>query len=318
MSEYLPKSISYTQLKETEWPEDIFIEGGFLSRGDRLMVGGESKAGKSTLLSGLNRELITGGNFLGFKVTRPLKVLYIQAELRERRLKERLSNSFDPLKDEHKENFRIWTTRNSLILPRDLVAIHREIEYCKPDIAEFDPFISFHDKEENSASEMADVFRAIDAIKEKHDIAIILAHHFRKKAQDAKIRQSLLEMIRGSASMRGWADTTIAMEGRTNSGYRDLEFEFRNRDEPIKRIIKYNKKTKDFDWHDPISTISIWLSDNMTGSMGTNAFITYLLQHHGDLLSHNRTKAFDIKEVLVNTNFLKATPSGKAINLSLA
>jgi len=311
MPEYTPKSISLSELEQTEWPEDIFIEGGFLSRGDRLLIGGESKAGKSTFLAGFNRELITGGNILGFKVTRPLKVLYIQAELRERRLKERFIPAFKNVSEEHKANFRIWTTHNSILINRDMDKIHAEIDAQKSDLVEFDPFINFHDKEENSSTEMAGIFRSIDLIKEKHDVAVAIAQHFRKKSQDVKKKTSLLEMIRGSSSMRGWCDSIIAMEGRTETEYRELEFEFRNMDEPIKRVIKYNKITKEFDWHDPVAIISEWLRTHMKVEMTTNGFIQYLLTHHGELLSHNRGKAFDIKTALSNTKFLSSRQQGK-------
>jgi hypothetical protein len=43
------KSISYNTLEQVDWPEDVFIEGGLLSRGDTMLVAADSKGGKSTL-----------------------------------------------------------------------------------------------------------------------------------------------------------------------------------------------------------------------------------------------------------------------------
>ena len=73
------KSISFNTLEQVDWPEDVFIEGGILSRGDTMLIAADSKGGKSTFICGMIRQIITGGNFLGFKVTRPLRVLYMQA-----------------------------------------------------------------------------------------------------------------------------------------------------------------------------------------------------------------------------------------------
>lgn len=314
---YEQASIPLKKLFETDWKEDEYIEGGFLSRGDSLLIGGESKAGKSTLLAGFNRELITGGSFLGFKVSRPLRVLYIQAELREKRLKQRFLTTFNGISEEHQENFNIWTTRNKYLINRDIDKIHFEIAIINPDIVEFDPFLNFHNLDENSSTQMGGLFRIIDNIKDRHDVAVGLAHHFRKASQDVKAKVSLLESIRGSSAMRGWADATIAMEGRTETEYRELEFEFRNMDEPMKRVIKYNKETKQFDWHDPIAVISKQLQNHYSAELSTSGFIQYLLNHHGQLLSNNRRKAFDIKAVLLNTNILKTRRDGKNLFISL-
>jgi RecA-family ATPase len=314
---YVQSAISLTELFETEWQEDEYIEGGFLSRGDSFLIGGESKAGKSTLLAGFNRELIIGGSFLGFKVSRPLRVLYIQAELREKRLKQRFQVAFKDVSPEHQENFKIWTTRNKILINRDIDKINYEILAFNPDVVEFDPFLNFHNLEENSSTHMGELFRMIDKIKSDHDIAIGIAQHFRKAPQDKKVKVSLLESIRGSSAMRGWADSTIAMEGRTETEYRELEFEFRNMDEPMKRIIKYNKDTKQFDWHDPIAIISRQLQEHFKSEVSTKTFIQYLLNHHGQLLSNNREKAFSIKSILLNTNIIKTRRDGKNLFISM-
>lgn len=313
------KSLSYKSLEEKEWPEDVFIEGGLLSRGDTMLIGADSKAGKSTFLCGMIRQIISGGDVLGFKVTRPLKVLYMQAELREKRLKERLFPTYEKIDTVFKENLFIWSTRGIVLFGKDQAFIEAEIVLTKPDILVIDPMLNFHNYNENNAQEMGSFFRSLDMIKDTHDIAIIMAHHFRKANPDTKFKTNLLESIRGSSALRGWAVTTIAMEGRGESEYRELAFDLRNSDEPIKRTIRYNKTTKDFDWHDPVGIISEAIKITMKGlQLKTGEFLDHLLLHHGSLLSNNRSKASLMKKHLVEYHFIKEEIKGKTHYVSLA
>ena len=200
--------ISFAELLSTEWPEEVFIEGGLLSRGDSMMIGAESKAGKSTLLMTLIRQLLLGGDFLGFKVVKPIKVLLMQAEIRESRLKERIISKFSSISSSSLQTSYTWNTRGQILLDRDLSKIKYNIELSKPDVLILDPFINFHTASENDATQITNVFRKLDAIKEEFNIALIISQHFRKLGQS---KDSLLESIRGSTAFRGWAVTTIAL-----------------------------------------------------------------------------------------------------------
>ena len=174
--------------------------------------------------------------------------------------------------------------------------------------------LNFHNFNENDAQKMGQFFRMLDKIKSTFDLAIIMAHHFRKAFQDPKHKTNLLEMIRGSSALRGWAVTTIAMEGRGNSEYRDLEFDLRNSDEPLKRTIRYNPAIKDFDWHDPLTTVKQWAIEYLDSCNGTSPsteqFISQMLQHN-QVLSNNRSKAFKMKDHLVGTGLIEILSQGK-------
>ena len=118
--------------------------------------------------------------------------------------------------------------------------------------------------------------------------------------------------------MRGWVDTTIVMEGRTKSGYRRLEFDTRNSDKPIKRIIKYNESTKEFDWHDPVVEIYKMLCAEMNGERFlTTQVINLILKKSGNLVSNNRNKAFEVKDLLISTKHLFEHEDGRAIYISI-
>ena len=307
------RSISFYELLSTEWPEEVFIEGGLLSRGDTMLIGCESKGGKTTLLNDLRKALITGGAFLGFKVPKPLKVLSLQAELREGRLKERIKPTYTDIPEDFLKNSHTWATKNRVLFCRDDEAIHNECERLRPDVIEIDPMINFHSFNENNAQDMATFFRSVDRLKDTFNVSILMAQHFRKNT-DPKAKISLLDMIRGSTAIRGWASTTIAMEGRTPTEYRELAIETRNSDEAIKRIIKYNSKTKSFDWNDPVAIVGAWALEFL-GNNGTNytttMFTQAIMERHGNLFSHNHQKVFEVKQILLRTNLIKETQQGK-------
>jgi RecA-family ATPase len=244
--------------------------------------------------------------------------MYMQAELRERRLKERLIPTYQNLTTEEKIRLNIWSTRGLILFGNDNALIEEEISSLRPDILIIDPMLNFHQYDERNSQDMASFFRYLDKIKERYDMAIIMAHHFRKQNVDPKLKGSLLDSIRGSTALRGWAVTTIAMEGRGESEYRELAFDLRNSDEPIKRVIKYNRSTKDFDWHDPVAIIGTWLSNNMNGNeMSANQFVDYILSNHGNILSNNRQKAFQLKKSLLEYHIISERLEGKKHIISL-
>lgn len=306
--------ITFHDLIHSDWPEEEFISGGFFMRGDRMVIGAESKAGKTTLLSYLIRQLITGGDFLGFKINRPMRVLNLQAEMRNPQMKKRMYPKFSKLSEEHLLNSYTFYTRGMMLLddPDHQKAFLELFEQVKPDLAILDPFINFHSQDENDSRSMMRVFRFIDRLKEKYNFSVAIAQHFRKKGQND---HSLLEMIRGTTALRGWADTIIAMEGRTESGYRRLEFETRNVDEPINRIIKYNPDTKEFDWMDPTAKateliISAWGEGDEKTGKEVDIFIKETCGH---LFGSNRAKILSFKKHLLGTNILDHRKDGRKV-----
>jgi len=318
--------ISFLSLLETTWPEEIFIGGGLMSRGDTMMIAADSKAGKSTFIQGMNRQIMTGGKFLGFSIPKPLRILYMQAELRENRLKTRLKPAFDLMfSSEEGQKYKdlisksyCWNTKGLITFDGDMDLIKEKIDLLKPDIIEIDPMLNFHNLDENKATDMAKLFRSLDRLKSEYDLSIIMAQHFRKSSKEHGA--SLLEMLRGSSSIRGWADTTIAIEGRSNNELRRLEFDIRNSDILLERLIKYNQTTKEFDWFDPICEAEKILSGILekAGKMNTTQFVKLVMKHCGHLVSSNKNQAQLLKEKLLELNFILATPEGKQTFISLA
>jgi len=273
------KSLEYHDFMQHEWPQDVVIEGGVLSMGDRLIVGGEPKSGKSVLLTQMIRGLCMGTEFVGFKVTKPRKVLYIQAELREGRLQGRFKawHEWAALNkiDFPKDMFHIWSTNGPLNLTEKLgdgiepdhplEIIYREMDELKPEVIVFDPLASFHDVNENDSKEMKTLCCVVDRIKEHMNVAVVIAHHFRKGSVSDKQGMALHDRIRGSNVMTAWADSIIAIYGnQASKDQKHLEFLLRDSDANPERTLSYNYQTRSFDAIDSKSAGEAWAKEYLS------------------------------------------------------
>ncbi len=303
--------INLHELMNTEWPEEIFIGGGILSRGDRLLLGADSKAGKSTLLMQMLRACCSAKDFLGFQIKKHLKILFMQAELRESRLKERMKATSQFMPTKERERFMICSTRGMVMLTNmeDMKKVENTLEHYKPDIWCIDPMANFHDRDENSSTEMMNFFRLLDRIKERHNLAIIMSTHFRKASSQKPV--SVLSMIRGSSALRGWADTNLAIEGNQGDDFQHLEFELRNSDNIHKRVLYYDKITREFKWKDPIVECGKWAIEYLCDKeVKSTLFIKDMMKQKGEEVSHNKSKAQAVKSQLVHMGVLKETVDG--------
>lgn len=293
------RSVPYEDLMAKDWPRDIIIgvpghpEDSILSRGDRLVLAGEQKAGKSILLAQMIRGLVMGTDFVGFPIPSPRRVLYIQAELREGRLKKRYAPweawartqgiSMPP------GMFHVWSTNGPLYLTgyethdghktvkglHGLEMIYEELQELKPDVVMFDPLSSFHDINESSSQELKQLLDELDRLKERVNMsnggfAMVIAHHFRKTSGMDKAQGiSLVNQVRGSSALAGWADSLIAVGiHEENSDHKFMEFTLRDTDSRPERELRYNYTTKSFDWFDPRQALGTWALEFLAANGG--------------------------------------------------
>lgn len=283
------RSLDYKVLMDTNWPSDIIFgvpgapEDSILSRGDRLVLAGEQKSGKSVLVAQMVRGLTMGTDWLGFPVLGgPRCVLYVQAELRPGRLKKRYgpweaANAGLPQVPEGK--FFVWSTEGPLYLtgladyerlPEEerrergrhpLMKLYDEINEVKPDVIVFDPFVCFHDGEEKSGQDLMKFLTLLDEIKNhasEAGAAIVIVHHFRKQDPRETGKIPLIERFRGSSVLAGWADSLIGIGLGPIPDTKYLEFTLRDSDSCPQRNLQYNYTRKEFDWTDPFTDARNW------------------------------------------------------------
>lgn len=194
----------YKTNTKVEWLVD-----GFLTTGGVSLISSDPKAGKSTLVRQLMRDILRGSEFLGRKCKQGSVHYYGIEEQPEvvnasfRRLgitndDKLLVHIGDPLADTKLEDFR------------DLLLEHR------PTIAVIDTMFDFLDVEsENNYREVKQALRKLRKIARESDTHILLVHHSSKGNKDDKRRGN--RGILGSQAIAGGVDTImmIEIEGRT-------------------------------------------------------------------------------------------------------
>ncbi len=231
--------------KASQLPEE-FWRNRLLAQGYRVIIAGAPKVGKSDFFLEMAVRAASAGCLLGESFKRPLKVLYLQTEIQDGYLNERLSTFEKNCSVSEQEcidkNF-ITTQRCSLNImqQKDWDKLHRTLELMKPDIVAFDPIISFSDIDENSSQEVAALLYSQLGqlqVSIKPSPCIILIHHL-KKTTTRQDKNLLFTGIRGSSAWQGWYDTAILLT-RSNEGIH-VYYETRNQYSPEAQLIVLNR-----------------------------------------------------------------------------
>jgi hypothetical protein len=174
-----------------------WVGAGVLPKRGTLLFGGLEKIGKSFVGLELARALSTATPLFGYPefVTEKARVLMVEAEIGKFGLKERVTSVFQ------KESVasygdHFWYVSQEPALRLDtqegIENFVRIMDLVQPNVLLLDPISNMHSKDENSNSEVGDLFAAIDWLKAhyKHnDMSVVLSHHMGKKAtyKDSKI-----------------------------------------------------------------------------------------------------------------------------------
>lgn len=177
-----PPIKSYTDLMQERMDEpDVLIEG-ILHRGGKLLLGGGSKAYKSWSLIDLALSLHAGVPWWG-QECKPCKVLFINFEIQEWSFRNRLADVIKAKGLEGKvDDFATWTLRGyaadlTLIRPQ----IEKEIEGKGYQAVVLDPnYMLMGERDENNAGDMASLMNEFEALSVRHNLSVILSHHFSK------------------------------------------------------------------------------------------------------------------------------------------
>ncbi|MBI5020550.1 MAG: AAA family ATPase [Ignavibacteriales bacterium] len=236
-----PKSIDIksldTIMKDNDKAPSPIIDDGILLDKTLLLVFGQPKAKKTFLCLNMGLAIAQGKSFAGFKIPGAQKVLFLSAEGGYYPIRDRIKTMVTDIKEEHRNNFKMcFNARLNLMVEEDLDLIVEHIDAYKPKVLIIDPFVRFHDNDENSASEMSKVLGNIRHLIEQYNLSIILVHHAGKDNTRG---------LRGSSAIVGEYDSSIhiANSGETSS----LSFDMRHVKTPEDRKIIFDDKTLWFD-----------------------------------------------------------------------
>lgn len=163
-------------------------ENGLLRRGHKMLISGASKSGKSFLEIELAIAISEGRQFLRWPCQMG-KVLYINLEIDGNSFYKRVQEVYKAMgiTHPHHENLSIWNLRGKEAwiskLAKSLVHRGKDSGYSAVII---DPLYKIFNGDENSAGDVATMFRFFDVITEELHTALIFAHHHSKGVQSGK------------------------------------------------------------------------------------------------------------------------------------
>jgi uncharacterized protein (UPF0335 family) len=242
-----------------------YLLNGLLPERSLMVVAGPPKIGKSTFILNLLTHMSLGKPYFNtFIPTKPLNIYYLQAELKEFVLLDKLEN-IEILNEETAKELEVscrFMASEAASISLDDKGIQQIIKLIKkdnnpiPDVICIDPvrnfFFSGGNGDDNSVAGMKDFCRRVMLIRDQinPNASIIMVHHTRK-IDTKMMEEDPFNMIAGSSFLRSFYDTGI-MFYRPDpkvSNNALMQFEVRNRrtKEPwahdIKIILDRDKNT---------------------------------------------------------------------------
>jgi hypothetical protein len=147
------------------------------------ILAGVHKKGKSIYCMQMGMSAADGRSFLNFETPGSSRVLYIQQEISEPSMQERLEKLIHVCDRYVMENFMIKNTCGNMIKidnRAQRLELYAEIADCHPDLIIFDPFSTFHTGKENDESEMSKLMDYFYEIAHRFECGVFLVHHYGK------------------------------------------------------------------------------------------------------------------------------------------
>ena len=195
----LPEIKSARDMFDNPTPEPPAIIDGVLRKGAKMICTGDSKSGKTCLLTNLAICIAEGWDWLDHKCMQG-KVLYINMEVMQSDFEIRYRSVYKayekPATEQGKENFEYWNLRGKAetlekLAPK-IIRRCRDKDYLAIIV---DPIYKVQGGDENSAEAIGKFCALFDKIAEETGASMIYVHHHAKGASGTK-----KAMDRGSGS----------------------------------------------------------------------------------------------------------------------
>lgn len=287
--------------QELERKESV-IEGGILPQNSIAIVGGISKQGKSIFVLNMGIQMATAKPFLQFNIPEPQKVIYLQAEISEQSMQNRLRKMLMSIDYDIDPKMLFIVNQKGLKItnPRDLRLIDELIKRHQANVLILDPLYKFNTGDENKVNDMTRFFDNLDRLITDNNISIVVVHHF-GKPQEGRLGAT---QFRGSSAITDYADSYLMLRrksGDESRNYMKLSFELRNEREPETMILYRNPETL---WYEIIgieSNRTVTINDvvNILTELGG-----YVLKR--DTLIEGLQEKFEISKRTLNNAILEA------------
>lgn len=236
-------SLEYLLNDQSPMPDDL-ISQRLLTPGGMLVIGGAPKVGKSDFVLSLLVHMAAGEEFLGFRPGRPLRILYLQAEIQKPYLIERLRN-MDLAKDQiqQAQGKLFITAQMKLLLNEDgletiLQIVRDSFGITPPDVIVIDPIRNMFDGgpddgglgENDNKAMLFFLQQRVERLRDEvnPDAGMILVHHTRKLTK-AQFREDPFQALSGASSLRGYYTSALLIfRPDEEAPTRQIIFELRN------------------------------------------------------------------------------------------
>lgn len=214
---------SIVSLMKREIPsEPCWIEPGILPKSGKLLLGGQAKIGKSMVMLELAQNLALGETPLScpiFHIPHPVKVLLVEKELATLGLQLRTKKAYRMADESKLESNLFYSSRDSR-LRLDTVDGHSAflelVRTYRPEVLLLDPIGKMHALDENSNSDIAELFDVLDQLLnagKDWGMSLIFSHHFGKPPKDPRVNHDPLDPynFRGASKWFDDPDTLVTM-----------------------------------------------------------------------------------------------------------
>lgn len=172
------------------------------------IVGGEPKCCKSFLALDIAVSVAAGTPCLRrFGVPRAGRVLLYAAEDALHIVRRRLDGICEAAGvDLAKLDIQVITAPTvRLDMDADRSRLADTVASLKPRLLILDPFVRLHRIDENASGEVAPILAYLRELQRRHGVAVLLVHHAKKGAGNARAGQAL----RGSSEFHAWGDSNL-------------------------------------------------------------------------------------------------------------
>jgi hypothetical protein len=217
-----------------------------LNKGEKMLVGGPAKIGKTWLALDLATAVASATPWLGFQ-TRRGRVLFINLELTEPAFHRRLKWICEVKKITLEAGqLLVWNLRGC---PSEMgMLVNRFLENPLDDLSLIVPdplYKTLGDRDENSAGDIADLLRHVDRLAAKTGAAVLLTHHFAKGAGG----RMEIDQFSGSSVFVRDPDVLVNIQPHQEKESRIMTFTVRNgrSPDPVGLSATFPVMTRDLD-----------------------------------------------------------------------
>jgi len=214
--------------------------GEVLTEGGILQLTGAGKLGKSMLLLNILFGIVAGRDSLGFGISKPRRVVYLNGENSSKTMQTRLKllKDYFCIDDEQagllRKNLLFVNEGFSIQKPEVMKDIQGNLKEIRPDVVVIDPLKNFYSGEEDRADDMRKFMTAVRDLMREFNLTVIIIHHTGKKQNENNLYSG-----RGSSLLADDAETTVSLQkDANNKGLFNLFVTGRNCDEFTLHLIR--------------------------------------------------------------------------------